>query len=103
PRAASGAGVKAFPQTLVDADDRSGAGLMEARVIVITSCLVKAHRHVEPRADPLAGVDGTGLECWHDLRARQSHNNCAQPSENLGTEPRHSVAQPLEPLRRIDL
>src|SRR5439155_17628677 len=97
------AGIHAIPYTLVGADREAGAGLVKCGIVVKAGRLVQTDRHVEPGPDPFAGVDRAGLERRHDLAARQSHHCGAQPPEDLGAKPAHSVAQPFVVLRRVDL
>src|SRR4029077_8320928 len=69
---------------------------MKTGKIIIPGCLMEAHCHVEPRADPFAGVDCAGLQRGHNLAAGQSDDDGSQPPEHSGAKPRHAVAQPLE-------
>src|SRR5262249_10809572 len=64
---------------------------------------VQAERHVEPRADPFAAVNGAGLQRLHNLTARQHYHDSAHPPQHLGAGPSQPVAQAFEPQRRSDL
>jgi hypothetical protein len=76
---------------------------VEAGIIVIGRGLVQTERHVEPRPNPFASIDSTGLERRHDLAPRKRHRHGAQPPEHLRARPGHAVPQSLEGLRRGDL
>lgn len=95
--------VEAFPHASVDAERQGRARLVPARVVVIVRSPVQPHGRVEPRPDPFAGVDRTGLQRLHDVRAGHEHNGGAETAVDPGTRARHPVTQPTERLDRGDL
>src|SRR5262249_1088022 len=76
---------------------------MEAGIVVVARDRVQAQGHVEPGADPFAGIDCAGLECLDDWGGGYCNDVWAHAGKNLGAKTRHPVAQALERVRRRDL
>src|SRR5690606_5987398 len=76
--------------------------LLPARVVVIARRLVQAEGQVVVRADPVAGIDGPGLQGGKYLATGQVDRGRALSTEDFATQPGHTDLQALEVIQLVD-
>ncbi len=76
--------------------------LLPAWVVVILGGLVQAEGQVVVRADPVGGVDGTGLQRGKHFAAGQIDGGRAETRQHFAAEARHADLQPAQVVQRVD-